>query len=137
MNSNSSNTQVEKKQYETPKISTVQISTDPIEKLKAEYPNLAEAFSTVELEQLMLFARKCLDYGIDNISGGQNLDDKKNVEFALNGIWYRMQDKMNRWKNAIMKGYNSVNCESIQDTFQDLANYAIISQLVFRGLWKK
>lgn len=132
------NYQVEqlKKRCEEAKGSNSNENNRTLDEFKAAYPNLAEAFSAIELEQLMLFSKKCLDYGIDNISGGQSLDSKENVEFALNGIWYRMQDKMNRWKNVITNDYR-VKCESILDTFQDIANYAMIAQLVTRGLWKK
>lgn len=104
-------------------------------KFRAAHPKLCEAFSTVELEQLALFARKSLDYGTDNIAGGTKLDTAESVYFALNGIWYRMMDKMNRWKHCVMNSYNSLENESLADTFQDLANYAMIASLVLRGEW--
>lgn len=107
-----------------------------IQKFKEKYPNLCEAFSTVELEQLLLFAKKCTDYGMDNISGGSDLSTPESVQFALNGIWYRIQDKLNRWKHCVVSGYGTLTNESLLDTFQDIVNYAIIAQLVARGSWK-
>ena len=58
------------------------------------------------------------------------------VEFAHKGLWYRLSDKVNRWKNMIINNRNANN-EPLIDTYQDITNYGIIAQLVERGLWKK
>ena len=71
-----------------------------------------------------------------NVSAGTNLDTKDEVEFAMTGLWYRLSDKINRWKNMIISGRKAQN-ETLIDTFQDITNYGIIAQLVSRGLWKK
>ena len=87
-------------------------------------------------EQLELFSKKHLDYGMDNITAGTSLATKDEREFALTGLWYRISDKINRWKNLIISS-RVPNNETIIDTFQDIVNYGIIAQLVERGLWKK
>ena len=51
------------------------------------------------------------------------------------GLWYRLSDKINRWKNMILTGRKAQN-ETLIDTFQDVTNYGIIAQLVFKGKWK-
>ena len=66
---------------------------------------------------------------------GTNLDTPDEVEFAMTGLWYRLSDKINRWKNMIISGRKAQN-ETLIDTFQDVTNYGIIAQLVKRGLWK-
>ncbi len=79
-----------------------------------------------ELHILML--RKHQDYGpynIANAPGG-----------AMNGLIIRMHDKLERLQNLYYKKNDTPNYESIQDTLQDIANYAIIGLLVQRGQWE-
>jgi hypothetical protein len=104
--------------------------------LKEEYPTIYQGYEDVVNEQFELFAKKHLDYGMHNISAGTNLTNKDEVEFAMTGLWYRLSDKINRWKNIIITKRKAQN-ETLIDTFQDITNYGIIAQLVERGLWKK
>ena len=103
--------------------------------LKEEYPTIYNGYQSIIDEQFELFARKHLDYGMHNVSAGTNLDNSDEVEFAMTGLWYRLSDKINRWKNMIISGRKAQN-ETLIDTFQDVTNYGIIAQLVKRGLWK-
>jgi hypothetical protein len=103
--------------------------------LKEEYPTIYRAYQEIVDEQFELFARKHLDYGMHNVSAGTNLENSDEIEFAMTGLWYRLSDKINRWKNMIISGRKAQN-ESLIDTFQDITNYGIIAQLVKRGLWK-
>ena len=78
-----------------------------------------------ELKTIIL--KKQEDYGPLNIAlapGG-----------AMNGLRVRMYDKLARLNNMADKGATP-NYESIEDTFIDLANYAIIGLLVQRGQWE-
>jgi len=104
--------------------------------LKEEYPTIYAGYMAVMEEQLELFSKKHLDYGMHNITAGTSLNTEDEREFALAGLWYRMSDKINRWKNLIIKNRGPQN-ETIIDTFQDICNYAIIAQLVERKLWRK
>lgn len=77
-----------------------------------------------ELAALLL--KKHKDYGPKNISespGG-----------PLNGLRVRMHDKLARINNLIDNNRNPEN-ESLEDSFKDMANYAIIGLLVLRGQW--
>ncbi len=103
--------------------------------LKEEYPTIYEGYKSIIDEQFELFARKHLDYGMHNVSAGTNLENSDEVEFAMTGLWYRLSDKINRWKNMIISGRKAQN-ETLIDTFQDVTNYGIIAQLVKRGMWK-
>lgn len=79
---------------------------------------------TDELAQLLI--QKHHDYGAKNISqspGG-----------AINGLRVRLHDKMARLVNLTDKA-SEPKYESIEDTFMDMANYAIIGLLVLRGKW--
>lgn len=115
---------------------TVYYGTPASEILKKEYPTIYAGYMAVVEEQLELFSKKHLDYGMHNITAGTSLSNQEERSFALTGLWYRMSDKINRWKNLIINNRGTQN-ESISDTFQDICNYAIICQLVERGLWKK
>ena len=103
--------------------------------LKKEYPTIYNGYKSIIDEQFELFAKKHLDYGMHNVSAGTNLETVDETEFAMTGLWYRLSDKINRWKNMIISGRKAQN-ETLIDTFQDITNYGIIAQLVSRGLWK-
>ena len=103
--------------------------------LKEEYPTIYNAYQEIIDEQFELFARKHLDYGMHNVSAGTNLENADEIEFAMTGLWYRLSDKINRWKNMIISGRKAQN-ETLIDTFQDVTNYGIIAQLVKKGMWK-
>jgi len=84
--------------------------------------NVMETFN--ELEDLLL--QKHYDYGPRNIAdapGG-----------AINGLRVRMHDKLARINNLYENDITPEN-ESFEDSFKDLANYAIIGLLVLRGKW--
>ena len=104
--------------------------------LKEEYPTIYNGYMAVMEEQLELFSKKHLDYGMHNITAGTGLANEEERSFALTGLWYRMSDKINRWKNLIINN-RGVNNEPLSDTFQDICNYAIICQLVEKDEWKK
>ena len=75
-----------------------------------------------------LLISKQADYGpgnINNAHGG-----------AINGLLVRIGDKFERLKN-LFSSKKKPNHESIQDSFKDLANYAIIALMVERGVWPK
>jgi hypothetical protein len=77
-----------------------------------------------ELSELLISKHK--DYGPKNISqapGG-----------AINGLRVRMHDKLARINNLIDSGASPEH-ESLEDSFKDMANYAIIGLLVLRGKW--
>ena len=103
--------------------------------VKIEYPTIYKAYMDIVDEQFELFCKKHLDYGMHNVSAGTNLDTKDETEFAMTGLWYRLSDKINRWKNMIISGRKAQN-ETLIDTFQDITNYGIIAQLVQKGFWK-
>ena len=77
-----------------------------------------------ELTDLLLSKHR--DYGPKNISlapGG-----------AINGLRVRMHDKLARINNLVDSGADPQH-ESLEDSFKDMANYAIIGLLVLREQW--
>ena len=108
-----------------------------IDKLKKHYPEIAEEYELISEEQYNLFAGKMLDYGKGNISVGSNLDTEEETHVALTGLWFRINDKINRLKQLVLlRKEANVKTESIRDTFQDLSIYGIIAQIVSNGKWK-
>tara|TARA_R110000823_G_scaffold194730_7_gene326112 strand:+ start:2645 stop:3085 length:441 start_codon:yes stop_codon:yes gene_type:complete len=103
-----------------------------------EYPELSNEFQVIQDEMYEMFARKHLDYGLNNIALGgdivNNADDKK---FSLTGLCIRLTDKISRLKNLLINGRSFVKGEGMEDTFIDIANYGIIGLLVGRDKWKK
>jgi hypothetical protein len=79
-----------------------------------------------ELAELLLTKHK--DYGPKNISdspGG-----------PINGLRVRMHDKLARINNLTDNNLTPEN-EPLEDSFKDMANYAIIGLLVLRGKWNQ
>jgi len=69
----------------------------------------------------VLVVDKNKDYGKNNI-----------LEFGMHGILVRVNDKFARLKNLILNQKNPVN-EVLDDTWWDIAGYAVVALLVKRG----
>ena len=111
--------------------------TNDIDELKDKYPDIYKAYEQITIEQFHLFARKMLDYGKGNISVGSNLDTPEEEKVALTGLWFRMNDKIQRLKQLVLLSKEAkVTTESVKDTFQDLSIYGIIAQIVKNKQWK-
>ena len=107
-----------------------------IEQLEKEYPTIAAGYKKIIKEQYELFAKKHLDYGMSNVAAGTQLANDEEKQFAITGLFFRLNDKVSRWKNLIINKRNAQN-ETLTDTYQDITNYGIIAQLVEREMWKK
>ena len=108
-----------------------------IQELQDRYPDIHKAYEQISREQFHLFARKMLDYGKGNISVGSNLDTPEEEKVALTGLWFRMNDKIQRLKQLVLLSKEAkVKTESVKDTFQDLSIYGIIAQIVKNKKWK-
>ena len=109
-----------------------------IELFETEYPELADEFKNIQSEMYEMFARKHMDYGLNNIAlGGDIINNEADKKFSLTGLAIRLTDKISRLKNLLSNGKNYVKGESMEDTFIDIANYGIIGLLVGRDKWKK
>ena len=112
--------------------------SDVVAHFEAEYPELSKEFKNIQKEMYEMFARKHLDYGLNNIAlGGDILNSKEDKTFSLTGLCIRLTDKISRLKNLLINGKNFVKGEGMEDTFIDIANYGIIGLLVGRDKWKK
>ena len=109
---------------------------DAISFIEKKYPETTKMFRDMQFEQWELFCKKQKDYGPKNISVGSNLETEEEVKLALTGLWFRMNDKMQRFQQIVINNQEPEN-ESLMDTFMDLANYALIAQLVKEKVWGK
>ena len=110
---------------------------DAIEVFELEYPILADEFRQIQKEMYKMFARKHMDYGLNNIALGGDLNNDNDKKFSLTGLCIRLTDKISRLKNLLINGRSFVKGEGMEDTFIDIANYGIIGLLVGRDKWKK
>lgn len=89
---------------------------------QAQY--LDQAFDQELKELLEIFIRKHKDYGKDNILDNGEL-----------GIIFRINDKLRRLQNLASKDGSASN-ESVRDSWQDIAVYAVIALLLKDGRFK-
>ena len=108
-----------------------------IKECEERYPEMTKEFKKILNEQYELFCRKQLNYGSSNISGGTLLETEDDIRFSLTGLFFRMNDKIQRIKQLVVLGKNDTVGESVDDTFQDLSVYGIIAQVVKRKKWGK
>ena len=88
-------------------------------------------------DQYETFCRKQMNYGPDNISLGKDLSKEEDRKLSQMGIFFRMNDKIQRIKQLVVLGNQDNVGEAVDDTYQDLSVYSIISQIVKNGKWGK
>ena len=109
-----------------------------VEQMEFEWPQLTAEFQKIQREQYELFLHKQHDYGPGNISVGTQLQTLEEVKLSLTGLWFRMNDKIQRLKNLLMSGKkNAVENETVEDAYLDVSNYGIMATVVSRGKWGK
>ena len=109
-----------------------------VEDMEQEWPEMTEEFKKIQREQYVLFLHKQHDYGPGNISVGTQLQTPDEVHLSLTGLWFRMNDKIQRLKNLLMSGRkNAVEGETVEDAYLDVSNYGIMATIVSRGKWGK
>ena len=86
-----------------------------------EPEDLNTAFEKVCQEMLATFIKKHKDYGKGNILAIEEL-----------GIAFRESEKIERLKNLLKKS-GEIENESIEDTWLDIAVYAVIALMFKRG----
>ena len=114
--------------YDNPKI---------IEQVEKEYPEMTDEFKRLMFTQYELFCLKQSNYGPNNISVGTKLETAEDKKLSLTGLWFRMNDKIQRLKQLVVLSKEDSVGETIEDTFQDLSVYGIIAQIVSNGKWAK
>ena len=113
-------------------------STDDIvSQMEKEWPEMTKEFKRLQREQYELFLHKQHDYGPGNISVGTTLQTDDEVHLSLTGLWFRMNDKIQRLKNMLMSKRESAVDEPMEDAYLDVSNYGIMATIVKNGKWGK
>ena len=107
-----------------------------VEWCEKQYPELTTEYKRIMMEQYILFCKKHRNYGTGNVNVGTNLETDNDVKLALTGLWFRLNDKIQRLKQLVVLGEPDTVGESITDTFQDLSVYGIIAQIVQQKKFK-
>jgi hypothetical protein len=108
-----------------------------VKQVEEMYPEMTDEFKAIMFTQYELFCKKQLNYGPSNISVGTSLETNEDIKLSLTGLWFRMNDKINRLKQLVVFGQPDKVGESINDTYMDLSVYGIIAQIVSNKKWAK
>ena len=109
-----------------------------IEQMEKDWPKMTQEFKKIQREQYELFLHKQHDYGPGNISVGSQLQTPEEVKLSLTGLWFRMNDKIQRLKTLLMGDKEAaVDDEPMEDAYLDVSNYGIMAVIVSRGKWGK
>ena len=107
-----------------------------VEWCEKNYPELTQEYKKIMMEQYILFCKKHRNYGTGNVNVGTNLETDSDVKLSLTGLWFRINDKIQRLKQLVVLGEPDTVGESVIDTFQDLSVYGIIAQIVKQKKFK-
>ena len=107
-----------------------------VEWCEKNYPEMTTEYKKIMMNQYIIFCKKHRNYGTGNINVGTNLETDGDVKLALTGLWFRLNDKIQRLKNLVVLGEPDTVGEAIDDTFQDLSVYGIIAQIVKQKKFK-
>ena len=109
-----------------------------VQQMEEEWPQMTAEFRRLQREKYELFLHKQHDYGPGNISVGTQLQTPEEVKLSLTGVWFRMNDKLQRVKTLLMGDRtNAVKDEPLEDAFLDVSNYGIMATIVKNGKWGK
>ena len=111
--------------------------SEVIKQMEETYPEMTGEFKKIMQEQYEIFCQKQMNYGPNNIAVGTQLRTSDEIRLSLTGLWFRLNDKIQRLKQLVVFGNSDAVGESITDTYQDLSVYGIIAQIVSRGKWAK
>ena len=110
---------------------------EAINYIEENYPETAKEFQRIQFEQYLLFCRKQMDYGPTNISMWTQLKTDSEKRLSLVGLIVRINDKVQRLLNLMVRNNREAQNEPSIDAFKDLACYGIIAQIVQNGKWGK
>ena len=110
---------------------------DIVEQMEDDWPEMTTEFKRLQQVQYELFLHKQHDYGPGNIAVGTQLQTQDEIHLSLTGLWFRMNDKIQRLRNMLLSGRESAVDEPLEDAYLDISNYGIMATIVKNGKWGK
>ena len=108
-----------------------------VKQCERDFPQSTDEFKNVLSEMYELFASKQNDYGPGNIAMGTMLETEDEIRMSLIGIIVRMNDKINRLINLVVKKNKEPENESVVDSFIDIGNYSVMAKILLEKKWGK
>ena len=108
-----------------------------VKEIESTYPETCKEFKRLQQEQYETFCKKQYDYGQHNITLGMDLSDPDNRHLSITAIIIRINDKVQRLFNLVLKRKTQAQNEPVEDAFKDLSVYGIIAQIVAVDKWGK
>ena len=105
--------------------------------IERQYPETAKEFKKIQKDQYLLFCQKQMDYGPSNIAMGTELKTDEEKRLSKVGLIVRINDKVQRLINLVVRNNRKSQNEPTIDAFKDLSCYGIIAQIVENGKWGK
>ena len=95
------------------------VEESAVEYCERMFPNTTNEFKKIQEEMYETFCKKQRNYGPDNISVGSTLETDDEIKISLTGLWFRMNDKIQRLKQLVVLGQPDEVGENIQDTYEE------------------
>ena len=117
---------------DTPKGTLELCEEDVVSYMEDKYPEMTSEFQKIQRKNnTNSFYTNNIDYGPQNIAVGQMLVNEEEKRLSLMGIWFRINDKVERIKTILMRGDNgSLKGEGLVDSYSDISNYGVMAQVV-------
>tara|TARA_R100000353_G_C6469230_1_gene186093 strand:- start:310 stop:651 length:342 start_codon:yes stop_codon:yes gene_type:complete len=108
-----------------------------VNEIENTFPETCKEFKRIQKEQYETFCKKQHDYGQHNITLGMDMEDPESRHLSITAIIIRINDKVQRLFNLVLRRKTTAQNEPVEDAFKDLAVYGIIAQIVSNGKWGK
>ena len=108
-----------------------------VKEIESSYPETCKEFKRIQKEQYETFCKKQFAYGQHNITLGMDMGDPDSRHLSITAIIIRINDKVQRLFNLVLKRKTKAQNEPVEDAFKDLSVYGIIAQIVSNEKWGK
>ena len=108
-----------------------------VKEIESSYPETCKEFKRIQKEQYETFCKKQYDYGQHNITLGMDMGDTDARPLSITAIIIRINDKVQRLFNLVLRRKKAAQNEPVEDAFKDLSVYGIIAQIVSNEKWGK
>ena len=108
-----------------------------VKEIESSYPETCKEFKRIQKEQYETFCKKQYDYGQHNITLGMDMGDADARHLSITAIIIRINDKVQRLFNLVLRRKKAAQNEPVEDAFKDLSVYGIIAQIVSNEKWGK